>query len=245
MSNKEPQDFQGFLDQILTKINLIRKRTLRNNVHVLDLKNIFLLFIYQDYNKKVGIFQQRLMNLNYEPKHSLFLARLLEYWARHSRWLLFAISSGMYKESMMQQRFILESWVQSYYIDLKYPDLTLKDKIELLQEKERVTNEQGRLKRKKWYGYDIFHRDYQNKTISNEIYDFNGELCNYAHGSYEELKQIMQCESESDLLMLTTPEYSKDSFNSCLRSFHQLHGYLMDLLDSFFKEKNQNQKREI
>lgn len=234
--------FQEILDQALTRFNLIREKTLNNNLHNLDLRNLFFC-IYRDYNGKVVIFSQKLMDLNYKTKHSLLLARLLEYWARHSRWLLFALSSGMYKESMMQQRFILESWVQAYYLDFKYSNLTLQEKIELLEKNEEIPNKKKPLP---WYGRFVFHdRHYKNTAISTDIYDFYRKLCNYTHSSFDELKHLLKSESETDLLIRTTPEYSEDSFELCMQCFHQLQGYLISLLDSFFEEKLEFKRKKI
>lgn len=131
-------------------------------------------------------------------------------------------------------RFILESWVQAYYIDLNYTQKSLVDKIDLLKEKEKL---KGEKKRKNWYGLELFERAFLDHKYSAEIYNFFRDLCNHTHSSYAELKRLATSSSIQDTLIQSIPHYNKEYFELNLKFFHQLHKYLMRMLDALFVKK--------
>lgn len=77
------------------------------------------LYNYEKYLKDQGL----------DPNASLLHFRFLEY-PHQTYWLFNSVSSGAVHAAIREMRFILESWVRGYYIDRKYSNLNLKEKID-------------------------------------------------------------------------------------------------------------------
>jgi hypothetical protein len=108
---------------------------------------------------------------------SLFHLRFLEI-GKLLNWLLFTILSGEYRSSIREMRFFLESIIQAYYLDKKYPNSMLDCKINLLKE----------LSDQKLYGTRLIDQtDLKEKQIFKNLYT---KLSKFVHSTPEEFKDI-------------------------------------------------------
>ena len=219
------------LNHFLEKYTQVREKTIRNHfleIGALQSKGI------NEYQRINGMFQKRMKDLNLETKDSLLLSRLWEYEFRHLHWLIFTTISGMYKEAIMEMRFILESWVQAYYIDLKFSNLSLEGKIDILKEKEMLKDNKNKTKKMNWYGFQLFQRAFVNEEFQKQIYGFYSELCDFSHGSHIELLKYREIINTRQKMMLADPGYETEMFKKSYSFFLKMHDYLMKLVENIF-----------
>ena len=115
------------------------------------------------------------------------------------------LSGRWYHQAIREMRFLLESWLQAYYIDREYPKNTKEEKIKLLEENER--QEDGR-----WYGSHLFSIALTGKLKKKVKYLYFGKLSKFVHSSSEELKRIEGKYSFSETGLIYRPELFKKKF---------------------------------
>ena len=231
MSEQSIKLFKSNLNRFLQNHKRVRDTSVRR--HILEIGTLQIKGI-NEYQRINGLFQQRMMDIGLNIENSLLLSRLWEYLFRHFHWLIFTVISGMYKEAIMEMRFILESWVQAYYIDLNYLELSLNEKIELLKEKEVINEGKTKLKKLNWYGVQLFNRTFVDEAFHEKIYAFYRNLCNFSHGSYIELSKYQKIMNVQQKLMFVDPEYDFDMYRICLTYFQEMHGFLMKFVENIF-----------
>jgi hypothetical protein len=111
-----------------------------------------------------------------EAENSLTFFRLL-FSYREMQWITDAINQNAYHQAIRELRFVLESFVQAYYVDKNHMGTDIKCKMEIVKEIECL------------FGAKLIDgTDLKKKNELNALY---GELCDYVHGTFKELSFSM------------------------------------------------------
>lgn len=192
MNTKKPiksKDLTRFLQQNFSKISEETKRK--------QVKDAFL-WTYQ-YDTWIDVFGSITEGMpNEEAGNSMLILRLLEL-QKSLTWLQLCVMYGSYRPLIRELRFIMESFMQAYYLDKSYPQRGISWKLELLSKKEREL-----------FGSRLIDKlDLSFKKDMKKIYQY---LSKYQHSTYEELKpSIIRGNVEERIL----PTYDKTLFNKC------------------------------
>ena len=118
---------------------------------------------------------------------------------KHLFGLHFSVLSGNYHQSIRELRYILESALQAYYIDREHPEATMRCKLEIIKEIDKLIG--GRL---------IDRTDLEHKKELKVLYS---DLSKYVHSSYEELRPTIE-KGEGDYRV--TLAFNKELFYKCM-----------------------------
>lgn len=117
-------------------------------------------------------------------------------------WFWFECTSGVYDNAFRDLRYILESFLQAYYVDEGHQDATMECKLEILKEVDRVT------------GRKLIDRLHVDGKYKDQIKALYSELCKYIHPSYEEWKRLIR---EGKVDSKITFHYDKELFEESIR----------------------------
>jgi len=133
-----------------------------------------------------------------EESDSLLVLRLFEF-QKTLLWLDTCANCGSYRPLIRELRFFLESFMQALYMDEKYPEADMREKLLLLHKNE-----------KRLYGFNLI-----NKLELEEKDDIKGlyhRLSNFVHGSAVELFPILNG-NVHDRFVAT---FDEDFFHQCV-----------------------------
>ena len=123
--------------------------------------------------------------------------------------LHFNILSGSYHQSIRELRYILESVIQSYYIDKNHPNVRVTCKLEVLKEIDKFVG--SRLIEKTDLKY------------KNELKELYSDLSKHVHSSYEKMNFALNDEIEHNMTFM----FNERLFNICKKSIDMT-------MDAFF-----------
>lgn len=151
----------------------------------------------EHYDNWICFFQPLLRRLpELEKTNSMLILR----WAELQNillWIWINVLYGRYHPAIRELRYILESIIQAYYIDVRHPKADIYCKLEILKE---ISIFGGRLIQKT----DLEHKE--------EIKKIYSDLSQYVHGSYEELKDAIE---EGNVATRVTFAFDLELFNKC------------------------------
>lgn len=136
-------------------------------------------------------------------------------------WFLLECTSGVYDNANRTLRYVLESFLQAYYVDREHPGATMECKLEILKEIDRLTGE------KLIKNLDI---DGKHKQQINILYS---DLCKFVHPSYKEWQKIVE---GGDVSSKITFFYDKKSFEECIELTDKVIDIIVFLLMNFSNE---------
>lgn len=148
--------------------------------------------------------------------NSLLYQRYLDI-SRLFVWAIFCVYSGAYRSAIRELRFIMESFILSYYLDKEYPNLTVWEKMgadipETDWEKFGVD---------KLYGRKLI---IEKARLNEEIYHLFKRLSKYVHSSIEELSDLLEW-MENEGMVRTSFDYDENLFEKCV-------GFSIEVIDS-------------
>lgn len=116
--------------------------------------------------------------LDYAEANILLAFRYIEL-QKHLQILNFNILSGSYHQSIRELRFILETFIQTYYIDKNHPNSSINCKLEILKEIDLLIG--SRLIDKTDLG-----------KYKNDIKKLYSDLSKHVHSSFEKLNPVFE-----------------------------------------------------
>jgi len=135
------------------------------------------IYIWSDhYNNWIDIIQPILNSTSKEEQeNSMVILRLIEL-NNQLFWILTnVIYNAAYHQVIRELRFILDSMMQAYYLDIEHPDADIYCKLEIVKEIEKEA-----------FGTRLIERlPIQHKDRIKQLYSL---LSKYSHSSYEELE---------------------------------------------------------
>ena len=134
----------------------------------------------------------------------ILFIRLLELCNKQSYWLQFNILSGAYYSSIRELRFVLESAIQAYYIDKKYP---------------KIENKLGLKEIDGLYGIGLLERTDFDKKDKNILRGLYHELSEYVHSTKEEFKDVEEAMLRGEVdrfWQRIINDFDKDLFYKCV-----------------------------
>lgn len=148
---------------------------------------------------------------------SLFLDRFLGL-NKHLLWICKCVRSGAYQTAIRELRFIFESFIQAYYLDMKHPDSKIECKLEIIKEIDRLLGSKL-----------INTTDLEKKKKLTKLYS---ELSKFTHSSYEALIPHIK-EGKVDPAYIFT--YDKELFDKCYIFTNKVMDATIFILMSFEK----------
>lgn len=133
-------------------------------------------------------------------------------------WFLLECTSGVYDNANRTLRYVLESFLQAYYVDREHPHATMECKLEILKEIDRLTG--GKLINK----LDV---DGKHKHQINILYS---DLCKFVHPSHEEWQKIVENGGISSKIAFI---YNNKSFEECVELTDRVIDTIVFLLMNF------------
>ena len=145
------------------------------------------------------LFQSSLRDLNESDRiNSMTVFRLSEFW-RLLLWIWMNTVWGQYHTTLREMRYVLESLIQAYYLDMEHPEATIECRLEILKEMGKWAT-----------GSRIIERSrLDNGRRVKQPYL---ELCKYAHGSYEELEPAI---TGGDIGWRIRLAFNQELFDKC------------------------------
>lgn len=136
-------------------------------------------FISIHYNTFLDLSGQFLIDQGTGSGNNLFKFRFIEL-DKQLQWLYFSIMTGSYHQSIRELRYILESFLQAYYIDKNHPKANMECKLEILKEVEL-------------YGFKLISKNPDLKRKDKkELNSLYSQLSKHIHSSYEKLSPIFE-----------------------------------------------------
>lgn len=129
---------------------------------------------------------------------SMVVFRLLEL-HKTLLWLEICALYGAYHQLIRELRFVLDSFLQAYYLDKQYHDKTIQEKLEIVEKEE----------------LQLFGRNLIRKlglAQQEELLTIYSVLSKYQHSSYEEMKPAIR-EGKIDVRVVFT--FDKEMFDKC------------------------------
>jgi len=136
-------------------------------------------------------------------------------------WLWLECTSGIYDSAIRNLRYILESFLQAYYVDKEHPNANMECKLEILKEIDKLVGR--RL-------IENLELDGKYKKQIRFLYD---DLCKFAHPSFKEWQKIIE---EGKINSKVTFRYDKDSFEECIKFTDRVMDIIVFLLMNFCEE---------
>ncbi len=133
-----------------------------------------------------------------EGMNSLLLWRSTELY-KHLLWLSFSAWVGAYHCVIRELRYVFESVLQAYYVDTKYPSLSMQEKLEKLRE----------LETKKKLSVNKLTKAL---PYAEELYDIYQNLCKYVHPSSVELEPVIKMGKVEPNILFT---FDRELFDKC------------------------------
>lgn len=131
-----------------------------------------------------------------EQNNSITIFRLVEM-GNIILWVWFSVIWGRYHTAIRELRYIFESFLQAYYLDMEYPTSDIVCKLEILKEIDRELIGNRLIDR-----LNLKHKD--------ELKKLYQELSKYIHSSYEELKPVI---TEGKVASRITFAFDQDLFD--------------------------------
>jgi hypothetical protein len=168
------------------------------------------------YSNWIDLFKW-LIEINEEKYSSLFVFRLYEL-NKQLLWIRKCVYSGAYHTAIRELRFVLESFIQAYYIDKEHLDSEMKCKLEIIKEIDKLIG--AKL---------IDNTDLKNKKEMKDLYS---ELSKYIHSSYEELELLIK---EGKIHTYSAFVYDNKFFSKCYDFTNKVMDSIMFIILSFEK----------
>lgn len=130
-------------------------------------------------------------------------------------WIQTCVFYGQYYSALRELRFMLEFMIKAYYLDIKYADLSMEDKLE----KDN----------KKLNGTTLIKATNLSSEKKGELCNIYTELCGYTHPSKDELARF-----NVNTAMYFTPSYDEIMFETCVRLTNQVVKNVFYLYDKLF-----------
>ena len=115
-------------------------------------------------------------------------------------WFWLECTSGIYDNAVRDLRYILESFLQAYYVDREHPHASMECKLEILKEIDKLA------------GRRLIERLDISKRYQEQIKKLYSELCKWVHPSYKEWQKIIE---EGEIGSKITFNYDKKLFEEC------------------------------
>jgi len=145
--------------------------------------------------RDIGYYQRQRNVLD----NSIVFGRFVEL-HKNLPWVFICVLSGNYHSAIRELRYILDSFLQAYYLDQEHPTAGVPCKLEVLREIER-----------KRFGSRLIERiGVQEKGEMKELYK---ELSQFVHASYEEMKTVLD---ERTIFDRVTYDFVQTSFDRCI-----------------------------
>ena len=134
-------------------------------------------------------------------------------------WFWLECTSGAYDNANRSMRYVLESFLQAYYVDIEHPHTSMACKLEILKEIDTVEFAGSRLIEK----LDI---DGYKEKIKKLYRDLN----KFVHPSHKEWQKIIE---GGDVFSKITFNYDKESFEECVEFTDRVIDIIVFLLMNF------------
>jgi hypothetical protein len=142
-------------------------------------------------------------------------------------WIEFLALSGGYYIAIRELRSILEAIIQAFYIDMKYPKISIEGKLAILMEFLDVG-------RRESFGRALIKR--ANPPNSQNIQALYGQLCEFVHPSLEQVTRILGSpDSDKKIIELMAPIFDKQLFEQCCQFSEEVIMHVIKINDSFVK----------
>ena len=166
------------------------------------------IYIWSDhYNNWIDIIRSILSNTSKEEQeNSMVILRLIEL-NNQLFWILTnVIYNAAYHQVIRELRFILDSMMQAYYLDIEHPDADIYCKLEIVKEIEKEA-----------FGTRLIERlPIQHKDRIKQLYSL---LSKYSHSSYEELEISIR---RGKVDFRVTPTFDEELFAQCENLTHKV-----------------------
>lgn len=136
-------------------------------------------------------------------------------------WFLLECTSGAYENANRSLRYVLESFLQAYYVDRKHPRASIQCKLEILKEIDKLTG--GKL-------IENLDIDVKYKGQNGQIKILYSDLCKFVHPSFNEWQKIVE---GGDVSSKITFSYDKESFEECVDLTDRVMDVIVFLLMNF------------
>lgn len=142
-------------------------------------------------------------------------------------WIEFLALSGGYYIAIRELRSILEAIIQAYYIDLKYPKVSIDGKLAILKEFLDVG-------RKESFGRALINR--ANPPNSQNIQKLYGKLCEFVHPSLKQVTRILgSADSDRRIVELMAPSFNKQLFLQCCHFSEEVVSHAIKINENFIQ----------
>ena len=142
-------------------------------------------------------------------------------------WIESLALGGGYYLAIRELRCLLESIVQAYYIDIKYPDIDVSGKLAVL-------NEMMDVGRNASFGTGLIKR--ASPPDQAKIIDLYRKLCKFVHPTVAQMEQILGSpESDRRIVELLKPTYDHELFEQCCQFSKQVVLHVIDINRDFIE----------
>ncbi|MHA1195199.1 MAG: hypothetical protein ACTSRH_02300 [Promethearchaeota archaeon] len=202
------RDYKKIYDETikdnLKDINKIDKilETFRDHIHSLDIRL---------YERK----QELLMAIRFVESFKIF------------KWIKTCLLFGSYNSIFRDLRFLIESILQAYYIDLNHFNASLESKLEVFKALSEYDS---------FYGKRLIDKikDLKNKNKLKKIFN---DLSKYVHASYEESKPFIKNNSKYEIVdSLKYNRYNKEILLKCIDKSICICHYILIIHKDFEKK---------
>ncbi|MFC1819486.1 hypothetical protein ACFLZG_00170 [Thermodesulfobacteriota bacterium] len=142
-------------------------------------------------------------------------------------WIEFLALSVGYYIAIRELRSILEAIIQAYYIDMKYPKISIEGKLAILKEFLDVG-------RRESFGRALINR--ANPPNNHNIQALYGQLCEFVHPSLEQVTRILESpDSDRRIVELMAPIFDKQLFEQCCHYSEEVISHVIKINDNFVR----------
>ncbi len=139
-------------------------------------------------------------------------------------WIKTSLICGSYSSVFRDLRFLIDSIIQAYYIDLNHFNVELNSKLEIL----KALSEYSR-----FYGSELINK-IKGLSKKQELRDLFSELSNYVHASYEECIPFIDPTSKTDVIdSLKFNIYNEALLKKCVAKCIEVSKWLIILNEDF------------
>ena len=204
---------------ILEDYNTIYQKTI--NLNSQDLNQIDI--IIEKLRKHIKSLNKKL----YNKRESLLIAIRFVECFKIFKWIKVCLAYGSYNSAFRDLRFLIDSIIQAYYIDLNHFNASLKSKLEVLK---------GLSEYAKFYGSELINK-ITNLPNKQKLRDLFGELSNYVHASYEESKPFIDATSKKDVIdSLKYNRYDETLLKKCIDKCIEVSDKIIEIDEDFEKK---------
>jgi|SRR6185312_3989466 len=162
-------------------------------------------------------------------ENSMVILRFIQL-NRKIPWLLKNTIEGDYHQVIRELRFILESMIQAYYLDMEYQESDIERKLEIVKKSEKDS-----------YGSRLINKLSINHK--EEIKELYSTLSKYTHSSYKELESILR---GGKVGLSVASYFDEELFNQCEVLTHRVMDVVyVIILNRFPQTKNTLEENQL